>query len=218
MNAIYVFVQSHYQMVSMNSRLEPHHIQTIAPAGYYIALRIGFAFPVEEVNELPADWVDHYTQKRFMLFDPIMRWVYSNVGTVTWGDLALDDPHHILSQAHSYGLRYGVAVSVFDGNKEGQRSFGSFARGDRDFTELETKILHAYVVRRHAEMAPPTNLTMAELEALGMVRDGKRLKEIAHIIGVTEGAVKQRLKNAKLKLGAKTGTQAAALAGQYGLI
>ena len=78
--------------------------------------------------------------------------------------------------------------------------------------------MQAYVTRRHAEMAPPKNLTMAELEALGMVRDGKRLKEIAHLIGVTEGAVKQRLKNAKLKLGAKTGSQAAALASQYGLI
>tara|TARA_B110000977_G_C10850713_1_gene405683 strand:- start:4 stop:207 length:204 start_codon:yes stop_codon:yes gene_type:complete len=67
-------------------------------------------------------------------------------------------------------------------------------------------------------MAPPTNLTMAELEALGMIKDGKRLKEIAFDLGVTEGAVKQRLKNAKTKLGAKTGTQAAALASQYGLI
>lgn len=202
----------------MNTRLEPSQIATIAPSGYYIALRIGFAFPVEEINELPATWVDHYTQNRFMLFDPIMRWAYSNVGTITWQELSTDDPRNILTQALSFGMRYGVAVSVFDGNKEGQRSFGSFARTDREFTQIETKLLHAYVARRHSEMAPPTNLTMAELEALGMVRDGKRLKEIAHIIGVTEGAVKQRLKNAKLKLGAKTGTQAAALAGQYGLI
>jgi LuxR family transcriptional regulator len=51
-----------------------------------------------------------------------------------------------------------------------------------------------------------------------MIKDGKRLKEIAFDLGVTEGAVKQRLKNAKTKLGAKTGTQAAALASQYGLI
>ena len=51
-----------------------------------------------------------------------------------------------------------------------------------------------------------------------MVKDGKRLKEIAFELSVSEGAVKQRLKNAKLKLGAKTGTQAAALANQYGLI
>lgn len=202
----------------MNTQLEPDQIETIAPSGHYIALRIGFAFPVEEINALPAAWVDHYTQNRFMLFDPIMRWAYAKTGTVTWQELSEDDPRNILTQAQAFGLRYGVAVSVFDGNEEGQRSFGSFARSDREFTDIETKLLHAYVARRHGEMAPPTNLTMAELEALGMVRDGLRLKEIAHVIGVTEGAVKQRLKNAKLKLGAKTGTQAAALAGQYGLI
>ena len=129
-----------------------------------------------------------------------------------------DDPRKVIAQAKTFGLRYGVVVSVFDGNAEGQRSFGSFARGDREFTRLETQVLQTYVSRRHFEMAPPKNLTMAELEALGMVRDGKRLKEVAHELGVSEGAVKQRLKNAKLKLGAKTGSQAAAMAAQYGLI
>lgn len=51
-----------------------------------------------------------------------------------------------------------------------------------------------------------------------MVKDGKRLKQIAHELGVSEGAVKQRLKNAKLKLGAATGAQAAARAAGFGLI
>uniref|UniRef100_UPI00404834F5 helix-turn-helix transcriptional regulator n=1 Tax=Yoonia sp. TaxID=2212373 RepID=UPI00404834F5 len=202
----------------MAQQIEPHDVQALAPAGHYIALRIGFAFPVEEVNALPADWVDHYTQHRFMLFDPVMRWAYSNVGMEKWSNLAHDDPRKVIAQAKTFGLRYGVVVSVFDGNAEGQRSFGSFARGDREFTRLETQVLQTYVSRRHFEMAPPKNLTMAELEALGMVRDGKRLKEVAHELGVSEGAVKQRLKNAKLKLGAKTGSQAAAMAAQYGLI
>ena len=202
----------------MAQQIEPRDVQALAPAGHYIALRIGFAFPVEEVNALPADWVDHYTQHRFMLFDPVMRWAYSNVGMEKWSNLAHDDPRKVIAQAKTFGLRYGVVVSVFDGNAEGQRSFGSFARGDREFTRLETQVLQTYVSRRHFEMAPPKNLTMAELEALGMVRDGKRLKEVAHELGVSEGAVKQRLKNAKLKLGAKTGSQAAAMAAQYGLI
>ena len=201
----------------MAQQIEPHDVQAIAPAGHYIALRIGFAFPVEEVNALPADWVDHYTQHRFMLFDPVIRWAYSNVGVEKWSNLAHDDPRKVIAQAQSFGLRYGVVVSVFDDNAEGQRSFGSFARGDREFSQLEMR-LQTYVSRRHFEMAPPKNLTMAELEALGMVRDGKRLKEVSHELGVSEGAVKQRLKNAKLKLGAKTGSQAAAMAAQYGLI
>jgi len=70
----------------------------------------------------------------------------------------------------------------------------------------------------HIEMVPPTNLTAAELEALRMVKNGLLMKEIANLLGVTEGAVKQRLKNAKTKLGAKTSTHAATKATSFGLI
>ncbi|MBQ2263521.1 MAG: autoinducer binding domain-containing protein [Loktanella sp.] len=202
----------------MCALLGPDDIAQLAPSGYYIALRIGFAFPMEEANALPADWVDHYTKQRFMLFDPAVRWAYGNTGACRWSELEQEDPKRVILQARSFGLRFGVTVSVMDSGSGAQRSFGSFTRPDREFSDLEIKLLHAFLTRRHGETAPPTNLTRAELEALRMVKDGKRLKEIAHDLGVSEGAVKQRLKNAKLKLGAKTGTQAAALANQYGLI
>lgn len=202
----------------MSKLLGPNEVGQLAPSGHYIALRIGFAFPMEEVNELPPEWISHYTKQRFALFDPILRWAYSSVGSARWSEIPLDDPKRVLAQAQTFGLRFGVTVSVIDSGPEGQRSFASFARADREFTDLEVKLLLAFLTRRHNEMAPPTNLTKAELEALGMVKDGKRLKEIAFELSVSEGAVKQRLKNAKLKLGAKTGTQAAALANQYGLI
>lgn len=202
----------------MSTTLTPQALTELAPSGYYLALRIGFAFPVEEINNLPEPWIAHYTRHRFMLFDPVIRWVYSNIGTARWSDLSDDDPRGVLSQAQTFGLRYGAVISVFDNNPEGQRSFGSFVRSDREFTDLEVRLLNAYVARRHAEMAPPTNLTRAEIEALGMVKDGKRLKQIAYELGVTEGAVKQRLKNAKSKLGARTSTQAATIAAQHGLI
>lgn len=202
----------------MSALLGPDDVVRIAPAGYYLALRIGFAFPMEEVNALPAAWVAHYTQARLMLHDPVIRWAYGKTGFTRWSDLESDDPKRILLQARSFGLRYGVTISVLDRDATGQRSFASFAHDAREFTDLEVKLLHAYVTRRHNETAPPTNLTRAELEALTMIKEGKRLKEIAHRLNVTEGAVKLRLKNAKAKLGARTGTQAAALAAQYGLI
>lgn len=202
----------------MSALLGPEEIGQLAPSGHYIALRIGFAFPMEEVNALPQEWIDHYTSQRFMLFDPVIRWAYSQTGTCRWSAIPLDDPKRIIAQAKTFGLRYGVTISIFDPSSDSQRSFGSFTRSDREYTDLEIKLLRAYLTRRHNETAPPTNLTRAELEALGMVKDGKRLKEIAFELSVSEGAVKQRLKNAKLKLGAKTGTQAAALASQYGLI
>lgn len=196
----------------------PEEIGQLAPSGYYIALRIGFAFPMEETNALPPEWVNHYTKQRFMLYDPAIRWAYGNTGSIRWSEITIDDPKRVLSQAQTFGMRYGLTVSVFDSGKDMQRSLASFTRPDREFTAIEAKLLQVYLTRRHNETAPPTNLTKAELEALGMVKDGKRLKEIAFELRVSEGAVKQRLKNAKLKLGAKTGTQAAALASQYGLI
>lgn len=202
----------------MSALLGPDDILNLSPSGHYIALRIGFAFPMEEINALPEEWIDHYTKQRFMLFDPLVRWAYTQTGYCRWSENVLDDPKRVILQARSFGLRYGVTVSVMDSGKTAQRSFANFTRPDREFTDLEVKLLHAFLTRRHSETAPPTNLTRAELEALGMVKDGKRLKEIAHALHVSEGAVKQRLKNAKLKLGAKTGTQAAALANQYGLI
>jgi len=195
-----------------------HDLAVLAPSGYYIALRIGFAFPLEEVNAWPTEWVEHYTRCRYMLHDPVIRWIYTNVGSVRWSQIGLDDPHEVLRQAREFGLRYGVAICVFDGNAEGQRSFGSFARSDREFDDQEIALLTTRLARLHREKAPPTNLTKAELEALRMVRAGLRLKQIAFDLGVSEGAVKQRLKNAKIKLGAQTGAQAAAMAGEYGLI
>jgi len=193
-------------------------INDFAPVGFYIALRVGFAFPVEEINNLPVDWVQHYTRQRYMMFDPVIRWVHQNTGTARWSDFRDDDPKGILSQAQVFGLRYGAVVSYFDGNQKGQRSYGTFLRKDREFTDLEIRVLDTYVKRRHDDSAPPENLTHAELSALGMVKDGKRLKQIAYELGISEGAVKQRLKNAKLKLSANTSTQAATIASQHGLI
>ena len=202
----------------MAEQFGPEQVKALAPSGHYIALRIGFAFPMQEVNALPQDWVEHYTVQRFMLDDPVIRWIYSNSGAARWSQIDLPDPRQVFRQARAFGMRFGVAICCFDGNSEGLRSFGSFARGDREFEADEIDQLSAYVTRLHYEMAPPSTLTQAELEALRMVKSGLRLKQIAHNIGVTEGAVKQRLKNAKIKLGAKTGTQAATMASKFGLI
>lgn len=202
----------------MSAAIRHDDVGQLANAGYYIALRLGFAFPMDEVNELPPNWVEFYTAGRFMLHDPVIRWVYTNTGAIRWSEIGLADPMDIFAKARTFGLKYGVAISCFDGSTDGQRSFGSFCRSDREFEREEILQLTDYLTRLHREKAPPTNVTMAELEALRMVKQGKRLKEIAHELGVSEGAVKQRLKNAKLKLGAKTGAQAATMASQFGLI
>ncbi|MCW3780841.1 helix-turn-helix transcriptional regulator [Defluviimonas salinarum] len=202
----------------MSGPREGREFSLLAPAGYYIALRVGFAFPVAEHNALPDAWVELYTQRGYMLYDPVVRWSYENSGAIRWSEIPLPDPRNVLAMAAQYGLGYGVAIACAPSGREGQRSFGSFARSDREYEDEEIEILQSKLLRLHEATAPPTNLTRAELEALSMVRDGLLLKEIANRLGVSEGAIKQRLKSAKLKLDAKTSSQAVSVAVAYGLI
>ncbi|MCX8509238.1 MAG: LuxR family transcriptional regulator [Rhodobacteraceae bacterium] len=192
--------------------------EELAPVGYYVALRVGFAFPLAEHNALPPGWIDYYTRNSFMVYDPVMQWVYRNYGVIRWSEITLPDPRGVLAEASRHGLKYGVAISFDDPGPKGQRSFGSFARNDREFTDDEIAVLKGKLEWLHVAMAPPTNLTKAELEALRMIKDGLLVKEIANSLGISEGAVKQRLRNAKSKLGAKTGRQAVSAATGYGLI
>lgn len=193
-------------------------IFSLAPAGHYLALRVGFAYPMEERNEFPAAWIADYTKRGLMLLDPVMRWIYQNRGVVRWSEIDLDDPAGVLTSARTHGLVYGAAVGVADNDARGQRSFGSFARSDREFTDDELAQLLREVQALHDSKRPPDNLTKAELEALKMVKDGLLMKEIAGQLGVSEGAVQQRLKNAKMKLNANTSSQAVSMATGYGLI
>lgn len=100
----------------------------------------------------------------------------------------------------------------------GLRSYGLFFRQDREYDDAELDQLAQHIAALHGELAPPTTLTRAELDVLQMVKSGGKLKEIAWQLGVTESAIKQRLKNARDKLGATNGTHAATLAAQFGLI
>lgn len=204
--------------IEFNAIQNHSEFQRLAPAGYYLALRIGFAFPLKETNALPSAWVTHYTQYGLLLQDPVVHWVYANTGTVRWSSLQSVDNAGILERAASFGLKYGVTVCCLDEGRGGHRSYGSFARSDREFTEAETDTISHLFETLHTLRLPPRNLTSAELEALGLVRDGMLLKEIAYDLGVTEGAIKQRLKNAKVKLGARTSAQAVTMASDFGLL
>lgn len=184
---------------------------SLAPAGYYLALRVGFAFPVFEHNVLPQSWVEEYTEKGMMLDDPVMQWVYRNTGTIRWSDLADRDPRGMLEAAARHGMTHGAAICV-TGQDTSQRSFGMFARKDRPFRDDELQQMDHLLHELHRQSAPTNKLTAAELEALTMVKEGMILKEIAFNLGVSEGAIKQRLKNARIKLNARTGSHAVSIA------
>ncbi len=202
----------------MSETINAADLDAAAPAGYYIAIRVGYAFPMVEHNHLPAAWVREYTVSGMIVHDPIMAWVYRNRGSARWSDLGADDTQGVLELAKNHGLNYGAVVSCSDDADAGQRTFGFFCRSDREYHDTEILAFGEMLVEAHRVHARPSNLTSAEIETLGLVKNGLLMKEIASLLGVSESAIKQRLKNARLKLNAKTGSQAAARATMLGMI
>ncbi len=190
----------------------------LAPAGHYIAIRISFVFPVVEQNCLPEAWVREYTASGLLVHDPAMAWAHQNEGYVRTSDLVAEDDQGVLELAKNHGLNFGAAVCCIDSDEGRERSFGFFFRSDREYAAIELEQLHAAILSTHSAYARPRNLTEAELETLGLVKNGLLMKEIASALGVSESAIKQRLRNARLKLNAKTGSQAAARATMLGMI
>jgi len=187
-------------------------IDEISPAGFYVAIRVGFSFPEEELNALPDNWVEFYTTHGLVVHDPAMKWVYGNVGAVKMSEIGLPDPQQVRERAAVFGLSHGAAISIMTPADRGRRSYGLFFRADRDFEPGDLSKLRDIVTRLHAGDEGEVALTAAEVQALKMQADGLRLKQIAAEIGISESAVKARLNNAKRKLGAKTQSQAASIA------
>lgn len=189
-----------------------NQIAQISPAGYYVAIRVGFSFPEEELNELPVNWVEFYTTHGLVVHDPAMKWVYANIGAVRFSEIGLPDPQQVRERAAVFGLNHGAAVSLVTPADRGRRSYGLFFRDDREFEPADLKALQSIISKLHSGADAEATLTAAEVQALKMQSDGLRLKQIAAAIGISESAVKARLNNAKRKLGAKTLPQAASIA------
>jgi LuxR family transcriptional regulator, quorum-sensing system regulator SdiA len=187
-------------------------LSRLAPIGFYIALRVGFTFPEEELNRLPDPWVDYYTRHGLVVHDPLMKWVYAHVGVQRWSGIELPDPMNVRSAAANHGMIYGAAASILTKADMGRRSYGLFFRSDRDFLDAELDALGVILSGLHTGAKMERALTANEVEALKLLASGLRLQQIADRLGISESAVKARLNNAKAKLGARTASQAASLA------
>lgn len=202
----------------MRDLADPGHFASIAPAGFYLAVRVGFAFPMVEHNHLPASWVREYTISGLIVHDPAMVWAYQNCGVERLSALVEHDVQGVLELAKNHGLNFGAVASCVDERDASQRTFGFFCRADREFEATELDWISDSVVALHRSYERPQNLTSAELATLNLVKNGLLMKEMAYRLGISESAIKQRLKSARVKLNAKTGSQAAARAVMLGII
>ena len=205
-------------MLNAEARIRNYSFDRIANAGFYIAFRLEFLQPEFEYNSLPRPWVHKYTQQGLLMMDPVLRWIYSTVGSIRWSEVDTPDTAGVLREAAGYDLNFGVAISMRDAEDASIRSFGNFCRSDREFKIDEIRELECRLASLFSDLTPPDGVTEAETEVLSAIRDGEIIKEIAFKLGISEGAVKQRLRSAKDKLGARTTPQAVSLASGYGLL
>jgi LuxR family transcriptional regulator, quorum-sensing system regulator SdiA len=177
----------------------------MAPAGYALGLHIRFASAQIMVNTYDPRWIEIYTQRGYMLCDPLVSWGFGTEGVVRWSALDHPDPHKVMEQARGFGLIYGLAVSH---GPTTSRSIGGFARGDREFTDAEVDAITDLVRVLHRESTPPDHLSGPQIEALRLIAKGFRYSEAANRIGISESALKARLRTARENLLCRTTAEA----------
>ena len=180
-------------------------LSALAPAGYALGLHIRFASAQIMVNTYDPRWIEIYTSRGYMLCDPLVSWGFGTEGLVRWSDLDHPDPHNVTEQAKAFGLLYGVAVSH---GPVSSRTIGGFGRSDREFTESEMAEIADMVRVLHRETEPPERLSNAQVEALRLIAKGYRYSEAAHQIGISESALKARLRSARERLLCRTTAEA----------
>jgi len=190
-------------------------LDKMAPMGYTVGLHIRFATPLIYKSSYPDAWVDYYNSHSYYLRDPLVFWGVGVEGTTRWSSIPLPDPFGVMKKAAAHGLNYG-AVSSY--GPITSRSIVGVSRSDREFSDEELSALKELTVRLHIEAKPPSDLTRAQIEALQCVANGDRHSAAAEKLGITESAFKARLTSARIRLEARTTSEAIRKAREYRLL
>ncbi|NJS40216.1 MAG: LuxR family transcriptional regulator [Rhodobacteraceae bacterium] len=187
----------------------------LAPMGYTVGLHIRFATPLIYKSSYPSAWVDHYNNHSYYLRDPLVFWGVGIEGTTRWSAIPLPDPFGVMKKAAGHGLKYG-AVSSY--GPITSRSIVGISRADREFDDTELATLIELTIELHIQAKPPSELTRAQIEALECVANGDRHAAAAAKLGISESAFKARLQSARVRLEARTTSEALRKAREYRLL
>jgi len=192
-----------------NFESEVASLKFLGQSGFIMAFNMTFRGPEYLHSEYPAEWQKIYDEKNYFFVDPVLIWCVTKSGNKRWSDIKLPDIRGVMKDARDHGLNYGAAFSRKSMNK---RSFLTISRPDREFTDEEISHIDDKFNNLVDYVVGQCGLTDKELDALRGLRDGLSYKLIAVELGISVPTVKSRAERAKGKLGAKTTTQAVAMA------
>jgi LuxR family transcriptional regulator len=148
-------------------------LSPLAPAGYFLAVRLKGASPLMTFSTFPEAWTDEYMEKGYMMRDPVTTWALTLGGAIRWSSHFLPDPFGVFKAAARHGLRFGASVAT---GPVSSLTLGSFARADRDLTDDEIATAKATVGRIHAMTEPPRAVAEWDAEVLRAAEAGKGVK------------------------------------------
>jgi LuxR family transcriptional regulator len=190
-------------------------LEQLAPHGYAVGLHIRFATPLVYYSKYPPKWVEYYNANSYYLRDPLVFWGIGTTGTRRWSEIPLPDPFGLLKKAAGFGMKFG-AVSSY--GPITSRSMAGICSSEREFTEEEMDVLADITARLHISARPPSELTRAQIEALECIANGDRHAAAAAKLGISESAFKARLTSARIRLEARTTSEALRKAREYRLL
>ncbi|KPU83303.1 hypothetical protein JI58_09340 [Marinosulfonomonas sp. PRT-SC04] len=192
-----------------------NELDDIAPAGYAAGLKLRFSGPALVKGTYPAEWTAHYGDSLMAFWDPVVVWSLANTGHIRWSALKIPDPMGVMKQARAHGLKYGVVIAL---GKLSKRSLLGIARSDREFSDEEISRAVAVFTKIHDIVTESKFLTESQLEALRLIAGGDLYSEAANKLGISESALKARLKAARTRLNARSTVEAITRAKDHNLL
>lgn len=181
----------------------------------------------------PDAWTADYLDNHYFDIDPVVEVLHWGRLPVDWSSLDWRpaDAARLLTQARLHAIGpHGLTIPIR--GPEGERCLFSVTsdRPKRDWLKLRTESIHELLILSH--YLDETVLTVTGLRDAGRYRDlsrrerqclellgaGRLSKQIAAALSISESAVKQYLRSARMKLGASTSHQAVAKASFFELI
>lgn len=214
--------------MSMLSRLVPgfseidRALREIAPSGYILALNVRYMAPEFYHVTYPAEWVETYNNRRYVMFDPIVLWSIVSTGAKRWSEISLGGMKatslRVLNEARAYDLNYGVMIVARNAAADNEKCLFSAARADREFTDDEIDELDQIFHHLLSAVGKHAGLSGSERSALQGLAEGLSQEEVALRDGVSKDTIKKRVERARRTLGAVNATQAVAIAVMKGLV
>jgi LuxR family quorum-sensing system transcriptional regulator SolR len=197
----------------------------------------GIRFPVSVtspavmvLDSYPANWMAHYTRKRYLLVDPTVHLGASKSGLIVWSDDLFAESPELWRDANDHGLRVGVAQSAW--GTAGSYGLLSVARAaecisEAELSDLEPRLrwlgetihqkMQSLLVTELVEECA-TTLSKREHDVLCWTADGKTSWEIAQILGISQSTVNFHVNSILVKLRSQNKLQAAVKAASLGML